>query len=84
MEDQKEKLATSHQHFKTLTAGYLIPEPAFYKIRALNSQLRLMCELAQRPDESAIPITARALEETLALIESELQRALDEAKFLTH
>lgn len=84
MEDHNNELATSHQKFATPTAGYLIPEAAFYKIKALNSQLRLLCELAQRPDKTEIAVTARALEETLALIESELNRALNEAKFLTN
>lgn len=84
MEDQKNELASSHPSFSTCTAGYLIPESAFYKIKALNSQLRLLCELAQRPEKVEIAITARALEETLALIENDLQRILDEAKFLTN
>lgn len=84
MEVQKEELANSHESSKTPTAGYLIPENAFYKIKALNAQLRLMSELAQRKNDDVIVITASALEDTLLLIESTLNSALDEAKFLSH
>lgn len=84
MEDKKNELATSHNNSDVLTAGFLIPETAYGKIKALSSQLRLLSELAQRPDSKEIIITAQALEDTFLLIESELQNVLSEAKFFSH
>jgi hypothetical protein len=74
----------SRDESTAITTGYLLPETAFHKIQALNSQLQLMRELAQRPDKEAITITARALEETLALIEQALNDAIEQAQFLSH
>lgn len=83
MEVAKKKSATSRNE-STITTGYLIPEKAFHKIQALNSQLQLMRELVQRPGDEAITITARALEETLTQIEQSLTSAINQAHFLSH
>lgn len=84
MEVTKNQSANSRNSKSKTTTGYLIPEQAFYKIQALNSQISLMRELAQRPGNEAITITARSLEETLAHLEQSLQSAIDEAHFLAH
>lgn len=84
MDTSNNELVKNHKRSETQTAGYLIPETAYTKIKALNSHLRLLGELAQRPDKKEIILTASALENTLLLIESELENVLNEAKFLTH
>nr|WP_324259045.1 hypothetical protein [Cellvibrio fontiphilus] len=64
-------------------AGFFIPELAFIKIQKTNSQIKLLRQLAQRPQGEQITIAASALEETLSVIEDELSSALEKAKFLT-
>ena len=64
-------------------AGFFIPELVFMKIQRTNSHIKLLRQLAQRAAGEQIILTACALEETLSLIESELDEAIEKAQYLT-
>lgn len=61
--------------------GFTLSEEAFYKIQIINSQIRLLRELSARAPGENLTITASALEETLALMEEILEKAINNALF---
>lgn len=77
------ELANDREQPSDSSIGFFIKESDFYKVQKINSQLRLLRELAARPQGECICITASALEETLCSIEQELAGVIDEADYLS-